>query len=294
MVVLGGLVIIAVLAIAVAMQARHRAAVAAVRPGQEWRRVRLTRVGGILAGVVAAVLTWRLDSFGRGPMLAPAVFGLLVVLGVGLGETVVRPRQSTGVRSASMTPRRVGAYLPRTSTALAATMLTMTTVLLTFTTVTAGRDDYSRAMRALTCDNARVGSSRTPYPGSYYSVPLALLLVVVLVVAALAARQAIVRPRGLATDDSGDDALRRRSLEVIVSAVGIAVSAPYVGLALTAGGALQGLGDSRPSCAPPWMQPVGTVVSLSALVAVVVVMVCLARLLGGAQHVARAAEAVAA
>ena len=292
MVVLGGLVIITVLAIAVAMQSGHRAAVAAVRPTGQWRRVRLTRVGGILAGLVAAVLTWQLNSFGRGPMLAPAVFGLLVVLGVGLGETVVRPRRAAGMRSASMAPRRLGNYLPRTPTALAATMLMMTTVLLTFTTLTANRDDYTRAMRALSCDNARVGSSHTPYPGSYYSLPLALLLVVVLVVAALASRQAIVRPRGLATDDSGDDALRRRSLDVIVSAVGIAISAPYVGLALTAGGALQGLGDSRPSCAPTWMQPVGTVISLSALVAVAVVMVCLSRLLGGTQHVTRSAEAV--
>jgi len=34
------------------------------------------------------------------------------------------------------------------------------------------------------------------------------------------------------------------------------------------------------------------VVSLSALVAVAVVMVCLSRLLGGPQHVTRAAEAV--
>jgi hypothetical protein len=225
-------------------------------------------------------------------MLAPAVFGFVVVLGVGLGETVVRPLRPAGVRSASMTPRRLGAYLPRVPTALAVTVLGMTTVLLTFTTLTASRDDYSRAMRALSCDNLRVGSSHTPYPGSYYSLPLALLLGAVLALAGLAVRQAIVRPRGLATDDSGDDALRRRSLDVIVSAVGIAVSAPYIGLALTAGGALQGLGDSVPSCAPTWMQPVGTVVLLSALVALVVMVVCLSRLLGGTQHFARSPEAV--
>lgn len=292
MVVLGGLVLVTVLAIAVAIRAHRRAAVAAVRPTSEWRRVRLTRLGSIAAGVVAATMTWQLGSFGRGPMLAPAVFGLLVVLGVGLGETVVRPARPAGLRSASMTPRRLREYLPRVPAALAVIVVGMITVLLTFTTLTASRDDYTGVMRALSCDNLRVGGSHTPYPGSYYSLPLAVLLVLVLALAGLASRQAIVRPRGLATDDWGDDALRRRSLDVIVSAVGIAVGVPYIGLALTAGGALRTLGDSTPSCAPTWMQPVGTVVMLSALVALVVVVACLSRLLGGTPQVVRTREAV--
>ncbi len=91
MVLLGGLVIVTVLASAAAMQSRHRAVVAAVSPTGERRRVRLTRLAGVLAGLAAAALTWHLNAFGRGPMLAPAVFGLFVVVGVGLGETVVRP-----------------------------------------------------------------------------------------------------------------------------------------------------------------------------------------------------------
>lgn len=292
MVVFGGLVVIAVLAMALVMQVGRRTHAAAVRPTAEWRRVRMARLGGVLAGVIAAAVTWRLDSFGRGQMLAPAVFGLCVVLGVGLGETVVRARHEAGVRAASITPRRLSAYISRTPAALASAMVVMTAVLLTFTTLTAGRDDYTRSMRALRCDSVHVGSSYTPYPGSYYSFPLALVLVAVLVLAGLASRQAVLRPRGLATDDAGDDALRRRSLDVITSAVGIAVGAPYVGLALTAGGALQGLGDSRPSCAPTWMQPVGTVITLSALVGAVVVVVCLTRLLGGTQRVGRPAAVV--
>lgn len=64
---------------------------------------------------------------------------------------------------------------------------------------------------------------------------------------------------------------------MIVSAVGIAVGVPYVGLALTAGGALHGLGSSAPSCAPAWMKPVGTLISGTA----VVVLVFLAGLLSG-------------
>jgi hypothetical protein len=289
--VLGLLVVLVVLAVALGMKARRRAE-AAVQPTPEWHRVRLARVGGVLVGIVAAVATWRVDSFGRGTVLAPAVFGLCVVVGVGLGETVVRPRRAAGTRSASLTPRRLGAYVSRTPVVLAATVVAMTTVLLTFTTLTASRDDSTHTMRELSCDSPSVGASYGPYPGSYYAAPLAVLLLVVLGVAGLAARQVVVRPRGLGSDDAGDDALRRRSLDVVVDAIGIAVSTPYVGLALTAGGALMGLGDSRPSCAPAWMQPVGTVVSLSALVAVAVLVVCLTRLLGGAPQLARPAEVV--
>lgn len=285
--------VLGIVVLVIVIRTRNRPRVSAVRPTNEWRRVRLTRLAGILAGFGAAAVLWHQGSFGRGPMLAPAVFGLCVVLGVGLGETVVRPRRPTGARSASLTPRRLGAYIPRTSTVLAGTMVLLTAALLLFTTLTAGRDDYTHTMRALRCDGALVGSSFTPYPGSYYSVPLGLLLVAVLGVAVLASRQVVVRPRGLATDDTGDDALRRRSLDVIVSGVGIAVAAPYTGLALTAGGALQNIGDSRPSCAPLWMQPVGVVISLSALVAVVVAMVCLARLLAGSpQRLARPAALI--
>jgi hypothetical protein len=272
---------------------RKRPQVSAVSLTNEWRRVRLTRLAGIVVGLGAAAVLWHQGSFGRGPMLAPAVFGLCLVLGVGLGEAVVRPTRASGVRSASLAPRRLSAYVPRTPAVLAGTMVLLTTVLLSFTTLTAGRDDYTHTMRALRCDTALVGSSTTPYPGSYYSLPLGLLLVAVLGLAAVASRQVIVRPRGLATDDVGDDALRRRSLDVIVSAVGIAASAPYTGLALTAGGALQDLGDSRPSCAPLWMQPVGVAISLSALVAVVVAMVCLASLLAGnPQRLARPAALI--
>lgn len=285
--------VLGIVVLTMVLRPRNQAHPSAVRPTREWRRVRLTRLVGILVGLVAAGILWHQGSFGRGPMLAPAVFGLCVVLGVGLGETVVRPRRPAGVRSASLTPRRLGAYMPRTATILAGTMVLLTTALLSFTTLTAGRDDYTHTMRALRCDSALVGSSVTPYPGSYYSFPLGLLLVAVLGLAALASRQVVVRPRGLATDAIGDDALRRRSLDVIVSGVSIAVSAPYTGLALSAGGALQGIGDSRPSCAPLWMQPVGVVISLSALFAVAVAMACLARLLvGTSQRLARPAALI--
>ena len=253
---------------------------------RESRRVRLTRVVGLVLGVVAAVVVWAVGSFGLGAVLAPAAFGLCVVLATALGETVVRRPRPTGVRAASLRPRRVRDYVPPVLGGVVALVLLASVALMVLTTSTASRDPETDTVRALSCEVASGGSAATPYPGSYYTLPLAGLLVAVLLVAAVASRQVILRPRGLSLDrtgavvrdDGGDDALRRRSLDVIVSAVGIAVCAPYVGMALTAGGALANLD----LCAAGWMHPVGRVLLVSALVALVTGCVCLVRLLTGA------------
>src|SRR3954449_3497686 len=153
------LLILGVVVAALALRERNPARAAAVHPTREWRRVQLTRLAGVVTGLVAAGVSWSIGSFGRGPMLAPAVFGLCVVIGVGLGETVVRPRRAAGVRSASLTPRRLAEYLPRTPAILAAGMAVLTTVLLLFTTLTATADDATHTMRAIGCDSGLVGSS---------------------------------------------------------------------------------------------------------------------------------------
>jgi hypothetical protein len=227
MVVLRGVALIAVLALAPAERSRTRAEVPPVHPASEWRRLRLLRLAGLVTGVVAAVLTWQLDSFGRGPMLAPAVFGLCVVLAVGRGETVVRPRQPGGVRrSLSHSCSSSCCWWPASR----------------HDRRSSDRAAWGPTMPATTrCDGGRSTSSSARWESRWES------------------RWPLPTPNSL-----------------------------------TAGGALQGLVDSRPSCAPAWMQPLGTVVSLSAVLAVGVLMVCLGRLLRGMQPVARPAEAVRA
>lgn len=245
-----------------------------VQPRREWRVVQATRVLGLAGGVMAAYsLAGRLE-YGRGEMLAPSVFGLAVVIAVAVGETVVRPRRPAGPRSASLRTRRIGEYLPRwtawsvlgTGAALAAT--------LTLTTATASWDDWARGMRVISCTSVGAGSSTGPYPGSFYSLPLASVLVAVLLVAGVAAHQVIRRPRGLAETDSGEDVLRKRSLTVIIAATGVAIAFSHAGVAATAGTALVGLGG----CAPAWAAPVGWLVGLSALPALFVGVWCLVRI----------------
>src|SRR3954469_12858983 len=74
---------------------------------REWQLVLSVRLLGMVVGILLAVFTWSLGSSGRGPMLSLAVFGLSVLLATAIGETVVRPRPVPGVRTASLTPRRV-------------------------------------------------------------------------------------------------------------------------------------------------------------------------------------------
>lgn len=248
---------------------------------REWRLVQATRGLGVVAGLLVAVQVYQRGSYGVGPMLAPAAFGLCVVLATALGETVVRPRRPAGVRTASLTPRRIADYLPPITSILVAAMLALTTATMVLTTATASRDAGTGSMRALRCETASTGSSHTPYPGSYYTLPLSLLLLAVLLVAVLAARRVVRRPRGMAGTDLGDDVLRRRSLDVIVAAAGVAIGAPLFGIALTAGSAMNGLATEAPTCAPAWMGAVGITLMLTALLALLTTCVCVVRLLAG-------------
>src|SRR6476661_2322956 len=87
-----------------------------IETGAEWTWVRLTWAAAmVVGGAVAWLLNTRLD-LGRGTMLVPAVLGIFVVAGVGLGETVVRPQRPAGPRTASLAVRRVADYRPQALT----------------------------------------------------------------------------------------------------------------------------------------------------------------------------------
>lgn len=241
--VLALVLVLVVLAVLVGLGRRRD-----VVPRREWRLVQATRLLGLVGGLAAAMAMLRLREHWVGSLsevLAPAAFGLVVVTGVALGEVAVRPRRTTGPRTASLRPRTVRSYAPRVTTALVATMGGLLAATLLLTTVTADRADDGR-LRALACRAGGVTSVVTPYPGLYYAAPLAVVLVLTLAVAAAAARRVVTRPRGLATTDHGDDVLRRRSITVIVAAVGVAVSASEMGVAAVAAEAIHRVSDGCP------------------------------------------------
>ena len=255
---------LAVIGVGVAALGRRRP----VAPTREWSRVVGIRVLGGSVGLVAAVAAASALDRGRGLMLAPAITGLGIVVGVALGETVVRPRRTPGPRSASLRARRVRTYVPRPLGLALAALLALHLVTLALTTATAdGGDSYSCVVPGV------MAGSHGPYPGSDYSVPLLGVLAVVALVAAVAARVVVRRPRGFAADEDADDALRVRSLTVIVAASGLAVAATHVGIAITAASSLAGV-----PCAPVWAEPVSTVLAISVPVAFLVACWCAVRL----------------
>lgn len=280
---LGVFLVLAVALVAVVAVKVTRSAVVAFGGGstrsvtQEWQQVRGVRLLGVLAGVGAAFLVANLGSHGRGLMLAMAAFGLCVLVGTAVGETVVRPAPVPGPRSASLTPRRVRDYLPWT-TPLVAFLVLATAAVLTLTTLVARDDGLGRA-RAVGCLAEDGSTLRTPFPGAWYSGPLALVLVVVLATAVVAARQVVVRPRGLARDDAGDDLLRRNSLDVVVAATGVAFGFPLAGVATYAGFGLDGVASAPMGCAPGWFAPAGWALLATGLVGLLATAHLLGRLL---------------
>ncbi len=219
---------------------------------REWTWVRGTWLAAVVVGGVAAWLLQRSLDLGRGTMLVPAVLGLFVVAGVGLGETVVRPRRPTGPRAASLAPRRVADYVPKTLATAVGGITAVHLATLALTTATASTDDMGRAGRQVAARCGDMSSAAGPYPGSFYSVPLVLLLLVIGSTTAAALMTVVRRPRGFAPTEVGDDVLRRRSTTRVIAAGGAAVAASHVGIAYFAGTALL-----RMDCQAAWMVPVG-------------------------------------
>lgn len=247
LVLVGGPLLLTVLALAAQSMTRGR-----VDARHEWNLVRLTWVASVVVGGVAAWLVNGSLDLGRGTMLVPAVLGLFMVAGVGLAETVVRPQRPAGPRTASLALRRVVDYLPQTLAVAVVGITALHLGTLALTTATASTDDMGRAGRQIAAQCGNIGSAASPYPGSFYSGPLSLLLLVIGLATAAALVAVVRRPRGFAPDDVGDDALRRRSVTRILAAAGAAVAASHVGIAFFAGTALL-----RMDCQRAWMDPVG-------------------------------------
>lgn len=214
------------------------------------------RTGGLLLGIVVAVAAAQVGSLGRGPMLAGPLLALCVLLGVVLGELRVTAPPADE-RTAVLEVRRVRDYAPRVLGPVVLTAATLLGLLLTVTTALGSPDDMGRAGRSLFRQCTAFSSeARGPWPGSFYSIPLALVVGLGLLVAALALRQVVRRPRQGA-DLGADDALRRRAAETVTAAAGLLVAAPFAGVATIAG-----LGLNGTSCAPRTWQVLSTVLLL--------------------------------
>jgi len=214
------------------------------------------RVGGLLLGVVVALVALQVGSLGRGLMLAGPLLALCVLLGVVLGELRVTAPPAEE-RAAVLEVRRVRDYAPRVLGPVVLAATALLGLLLLVTTALGSADDMGRAGRSLFRQCSAVASeTRGPWPGSFYSLPLALVVGLGVVVAALALRQVVRRPRQ-GSDLAADDALRRRASETVTAAAGLLVAVPFAGVAMIAGVGLNGV-----SCAPRTWQLLSTALLL--------------------------------
>ncbi len=251
----------------------HRPRTSAVVPlalAGEARRVGRWSWAGLAVGLVAAVALSRWDGLGRGLLLAAPVLGLSVLAGTIAGELAVT-RPTAGTRRAGLRARQVGSYLPRRATAIVAAA-TAALVATTAGAIAAGSDDdLGRAGRWLTTScSPDTSSSRGPWPGWFYSGPLLAVVVAGLMLAAVALRAVVNRPRlaampaarpgppaGAGVGEGGpvgaavverddrdalalDEALRRWSARRVVAACAMLVALPLLGTASVAAVALAG------------------------------------------------------
>lgn len=246
---------------------------------REWRLVQVTRVVGLVLGYLAASRVPSTDESGA-PLALPT-FGLVVLAFVALGETLVRPSSPRGLRRASLRPRRVRDYVPvRLGTAIAGVVLATVSVWVASLALLAPSGESSR-LQPRWCPPARGTETELGLaPVSATTPALAAVLVGVLLVAAIASRQVVRRPRGMAEQEVDDDALRRRSLAVITAATGLPMSLTYVGLVMTLLGAISNA-PARGCDVPAWYPVLEWLAFTTVVVALGIALYCLLELLVG-------------
>jgi hypothetical protein len=181
-------------------------------------------------------------------MLAPTVFGLVVLAGVVAGEVASIPAQK-GVRTAPLETRTIGRYLPHPLGGLVAASSLGLGVMLVTTTLMGSADDLGRPGRSLFARcTAQTSVSAGPWPGLFYSVPLGVAVIIGLVGASIALRTVVLRPRSGSDPElvAVDDLLRRRSAEAVVAATGVMVAVSLVGISLASAGALLNVNGRQP------------------------------------------------
>ncbi|GAB3266575.1 hypothetical protein GCM10027425_33070 [Alteromonas gracilis] len=221
------------------------------------RTARFWRVAGALAAVAAgAVVISAPVGLGRPAALLPAACGLALVAATAVGE-LLAPRRRGPVRTAVLERRSLGAVVPRGSAWLAGAGASVLTGLLVLGWSLGSADDAGRAGRVLAAqclgpDGAvQRASSRGPWPGECYALPM-LIALGVLGLVSLAALAAVVRRARPSAEGAGlDRLLRRASARHVLAALSVTAWGTAAPVALLMTGPLSGLD----ACPPGWFGP---------------------------------------
>lgn len=245
-------------------------------PPEHLGLVHLRRVGaasrllGLVAGLAVLVPLGYLGRLGQGLVLVPASFAVVQILGVLVAEIATR-RDAREPGLAGLETRRVRDYWPRALTVAALVTGLVLSGVIGWTTAVASPDDTGRPGRAMfyICSAECDFGSFSPWPGSFYTTPLAIGLAITLVLGVTALIVVARRPRNGA--EAGlvvlDDAIRRQSASLVLAALQVASAGSLAGIGLTAGPALLNLGSRAPAqfIAIGWLLIVLGVLALGAL-----------------------------
>lgn len=198
------------------------------------RRVQLVRAASLLVGVLVAAFVAGTGQNGQGMAIAPATFGLVLVVGVLAAEAIGQSAARTpGV--AGLELRRLTDYLPRGLTWGVFICVAATLAYLTWTTLVAAPDDRGNPGRAFYYgyDEPNVSGGFSPFPGSFYSGPMIAGLLLLIAMTATALLVVKNRPRN-GSDPvlvASDDVLRLRAIESAVAGLGVGVGGTLAGAA---------------------------------------------------------------
>lgn len=218
---------------------------------------------GLVTGLAAAAVAATAGALGRGVLLAAPLFALFVVLGTLAAQ--LRATSLTGsVRVADVGHRRIRDYVPVGLSRMVVAGAAVLTVMLVFTTALGSADDLGRAGRALTrrCNETTTGT-HGPWAGVFYSLPLAIVVLIGIAAGLFTLHRVVRRPRPSNPHDvrTSDDALRRAHARVVVAALGVMITVPLIGVSVVTAVGLLGV-----NCGPPFWTTTG--IALLALVPV--------------------------
>lgn len=198
------------------------------------------RWAGLVAGLLGAGVLAGAQPHGRGLLLAPAAVAVGLAAAHVVAELVAwRSARSPGV--ASLETREPWRYLPRGALTVLGAALAVLAALLVWcrSRQNTEPDEVGTVGRQFTWRSADglSGGGSGPFPGSYYSFPLAVVLAVMLLLAAVGLLLVLHRPRNGADPVvvAVDDQVRARTAEALAATCVVGVAGSLVPAALLAG-----------------------------------------------------------
>lgn len=208
----------------------------------------LAVVAGVGAAAGVAALASSVGGLTSGRLLAVAVLvaGIAHTMVLALTE-ITWPRPTGARRTGRLARRDVREFAPRGLLVVAAAAAGLLVAVLLTGTAVADDDGRSVSRGYVLPDGALGGAGAGPFPGSFYSVPLLGVLLVLVVLVLLTLRLVVSRPAVAGADAATDTALRRASAHRVVRGAGAAATVTLGAVLVVGGQALHGLGPQGPA-----------------------------------------------